>query len=236
MKEHGVPNSRLTVIKQTEDYVAPNGKHYARWICECNCDEHNIISTSGTNLKTGKVLSCGCLQKEVKSKRPIKENKRDLSGNFGILWTTNTNEEVYFDLEDTNKILKYSWYKDNTTGYVYTYIDKKRISMHHFLGYYFPDHHNKNKLDNRKENLVPCTKQENCRNVSPKANNTSGIIGVHWEKYTQKWLAYICLSGFHKNLGRFENKDGAIRARLKAEKEYFGEFAPQKNLFGQYGV
>ena len=30
MSEHGVSGSRLIVIRQAEDYVSPNGTHYAR--------------------------------------------------------------------------------------------------------------------------------------------------------------------------------------------------------------
>ena len=40
MSEHGVPDSRLTVIQQTEDYIRPDGRHEARWLCECSCKEN----------------------------------------------------------------------------------------------------------------------------------------------------------------------------------------------------
>ena len=33
MSEHGVSDSRLTVIRQDEDHISPNGKRYARWLC-----------------------------------------------------------------------------------------------------------------------------------------------------------------------------------------------------------
>ena len=39
-----------------------------------------------------------------------------------------------------------------------------------------------------------------------------------------------------KYLGSFKNKEGAIKARLEAEAKYFGEFAPQRHLFEQYGI
>lgn len=64
MSEHGVPDSRLTVIKQSEDYVSPGGQHQARWLCECGCEEHNRIVVRGISLKNGGTLSCGCLCKE----------------------------------------------------------------------------------------------------------------------------------------------------------------------------
>jgi hypothetical protein len=41
MWEHGVPDSRLIVIQQVEDYVDNNGNRQAQWLCECACEEHN---------------------------------------------------------------------------------------------------------------------------------------------------------------------------------------------------
>ena len=37
-------------------------------------------------------------------------------------------------------------------------------------------------------------------------------------------------------LGCFATFEEAVRARLEGEKRYFGEFAPQKHLYAQYGV
>lgn len=39
-----------------------------------------------------------------------------------------------------------------------------------------------------------------------------------------------------EDLSRFVNKEDAIRARLRAERQYFGEFAPQRHLFEEYGI
>lgn len=38
------------------------------------------------------------------------------------------------------------------------------------------------------------------------------------------------------HLGFFDDINNAIIARLIGEKEYFGEFSPQRHLFDQYGV
>lgn len=37
-------------------------------------------------------------------------------------------------------------------------------------------------------------------------------------------------------LGTFTLKEDATKARLAAEAKYFGEFAPQKHLFEEYGI
>lgn len=239
MWEHGVEGSRLTVLEQTEDYIKPNGEHVAMWLCECNCNEHKQIKVRGYHLKNGSTKSCGCLRIEQAIKKCVnnkKINKYSLLKDYGVLWTTNTNEEVYFNLNDAEKILQHSWYKDSE-GYASTHIGKTKVRMHTFLGYYRPDHRNRNKLDNRSYNLVSCTIRENNINVSIRSNNSSGIIGVYFNTLTSRWVAQINDSENHtKNLGSFINKEDAIRVRLEAETKYYGEFAPQRHLFEQYKI
>ena len=160
-----------------------------------------------------------------------------MSGEFGILWSSNTNEKIYFDLDVANDVLKHCWSVSGTTGYPVTTIDKKTIKMHIYLGYKKHDHHNRNKLDNRSCNLVMCTQQENVRNKSKQKNNKSGFTGVSWDKSRNKWIVLIEIDKkTPKYIGRFSNKEEAIRARLQAEMKYFGEFAPQRHLFKQYGI
>lgn len=56
MKEHGVPNSRLTVL-----YRAPNHGKKVYWHVKCECG--NELDVEGYSLN-GNTLSCGCLHKE----------------------------------------------------------------------------------------------------------------------------------------------------------------------------
>ena len=65
MKEHGVPDSKLTVIEQADDYIRPDGRHEAQWLCKCSCNNQNTIVTLGTSIKNGSTKSCGCLQREA---------------------------------------------------------------------------------------------------------------------------------------------------------------------------
>lgn len=51
-------------------------------------------------------------------------------------------------------------------------------------------------------------------------NNKSGYKGVTWLDSRQKWLAYIGFKGKQINLGYYDNKDDAIKARQKAEEKY----------------
>ena len=228
--------TRLTVLRQTDDRIYANGLHRACWLCECSCEKRNKVIVTGYDLKAEYTKSCGCLRNENLYNVVNKTNKRDLSGEFGILWSTNTNEEVYFDLEDAEKILQHCWYIDSSKGYPTTNIDKKPIAMHKFLGYYHPDHYNRNKLDNRKENLIPSAPKENNRNMPKRSTNTSGFIGVTWNKAMQKWQASITVDNVSIYLGCFYDKNEAIRERLKAELKYFKSSAPQRHLFEEYNI
>ena len=98
------------------------------------------------------------------------------------------------------------------------------------------DHIDRNPYNNTRENLRICSCLNNIRNRGINNNNTSGIIGVSWSKERNKWRSYIMLNHKQKFLGYYKELEDAIVARLRAEKEYFGEFAPQKDLFEKYDI
>lgn len=240
----GMTFGRLTVLEQAEDYVKPSGRHEAQWLCECSCSEHKKITVVGYDLKNGKTQSCGCLHRECVAKigrNNHLKNKYDLSNKIGVGWTSNTNQEFYFDLDDYDKIKDYYWYENiDKNGYhslrAYDPESKKKIIMEWIIcGKYF-DHANLNPLDNRKSNLRPATATESAQNRHKQNNNTSGIIGVYLRKRDCRWCAQINVNKERKFLGSFDTKKDAIITRLKAEKEYFKEFAPQKHLYKQYGI
>lgn len=148
--------------------------------------------------------------------------------------------EIFIDIEDVEKCKKYNWGIDKNLSYVRSFIDGKDVKLHNYImntpeGYEV-DHINRNPLDNRKCNLRICTIEENKRNRGLMKNNKSGIIGVIFYSRLQKWHSYITVNKKTISLGYYLNKDEAIIARLKAEKEYFKEYSPQKNLFDVYGI
>ena len=113
-------------------------------------------------------------------------------------------------------------------GYRYISIFSKAYPAHGIAWKYahgeFPvyniDHINGRKDDNRLKNLRDVTHLENSRNKPKREDNASGVMGIIWDKSRERWMAYIGLEGKFKNLGRFKNKDDAIKARKDAEKEY----------------
>lgn len=43
MSEHGVLNSRLTVIERAEDTFSPKGSRITNWKCKCDCGKIKVI-------------------------------------------------------------------------------------------------------------------------------------------------------------------------------------------------
>ena len=82
MWEHGVPDSRLTVIKRVEDYLNPDGTYAPQWLCECSCGNHTIKAISGYDLtkKNHPTRSCGCLVKEFDEIDGVIEELNEVSG------------------------------------------------------------------------------------------------------------------------------------------------------------
>ena len=247
MSEHGVSDSRLTVIEQVEDHVYADKQnkehHYAQWLCECNCDLHTRFIAVGEKIKSGKIKSCGCRQKEllIQRNKINHGNTYDLSGEYGIGYTSNTNKEFYFDLEDYNKIKDYCWCESHVkSGYIVISAQEpgtnKTIKMHQLIYGETCDHKDRNPLNNRKNNLRPATYSQQNMNRGIAKNNTSGFIGVYWIKNNKKWQASININHKKIHLGYFNDKNEAIKTRLKAEFQYYGEFAPQRHLFEVYGI
>lgn len=82
------------------------------------------------------------------------------------------------------------------------------------------DHRNGDGTDNRWVNLRDVSDQENSMNVRRRCDNTSTVTGVHLNKLTDKWEAYISVNKVRHHLGLFRHFDHAVAARKKAEKEH----------------
>lgn len=112
-------------------------------------------------------------------------------------------------------------------GYLRTQIDKKSYFNHLIIWVYvygrYPekniDHIDGNRANNKIENLREVTKLENAKNQKLYKNNGSGFSGVRFDKSLNKWRVQIGSGKNRKHIGIFEERDAAIRARQKAEKE-----------------
>lgn len=58
---------RLLVIKRDEDHAQNGNRKRTFWVCKCDCG--NIVSVNADSLKRGATNSCGCILKEVASRK-----------------------------------------------------------------------------------------------------------------------------------------------------------------------
>jgi hypothetical protein len=120
----------------------------------------------------------------------------------------------------------------NGDGYRVIMIDKKnypvgRLAFLYMCGYlpaYDVDHWNRDRSDDRWENLREATRGQNMMNGNLRTDNISGHRGVNVHGPTGKWRAYITANGKRRHLGLFSSFDLAVEARLTAEAKYHGEF------------
>jgi hypothetical protein len=103
----------------------------------------------------------------------------------------------------------------------------KKVKVHRLLinDHETVDHIDGDGLNNLRSNLRGCSFRENNLNKPVQSRSFTGIRGVSWSTSRGQWVSKIYVNGKSKWLGRFDNIDIAIGARLQAEKQYFGEFA-----------
>lgn len=77
------------------------------------------------------------------------------------------------------------------------------------------DHIDRDKRNNRWENLRCVTQRENLLNAGMRRDSTSGHKGVHFAKREGKWLAHATERGRLKHLGYFDTKEQAARRRIE---------------------
>lgn len=56
----GMKFGRLTVLRCADNDI----RGQAMWVCECDCGDHSISVVRGADLRSGKVMSCGCMHRE----------------------------------------------------------------------------------------------------------------------------------------------------------------------------
>ena len=111
---------------------------------------------------------------------------------------------------------------------------KKTFLVHRLVAIYFianpmnkkcVDHIDHDRKNNRIFNLRYATNQENSRNSSIQKNNTSGYIGVTYNKQKQKYRARYSLNCKLKHIGYYQTALEASEAYQAKIKVHYGEFA-----------
>ena len=83
MKEHDVPDSLLTVIKEVEPHITSGGNKQTQYLCKCNCGKEVILKSSA--IRNGNTKSCGCLKKKKLAERNAKNSSVKVGNRYGKL-------------------------------------------------------------------------------------------------------------------------------------------------------
>ena len=89
------------------------------------------------------------------------------------------------------------------------------------------DHINRDRRDNRRENLRLASQSQNHANAGPHAGkiHAPGYRGVTWSASCQRWYARLMHEGHSYSLGRFKTQDEAAHAYDRKAREIHGAFA-----------
>ena len=188
------------------DQESSNNHNCAYWICRCECG--TIKSVCEYSLLNGISKSCGCLSRELTSKRISRVNEIFLyeEVGYGIAYFNNSNEYFMFDIEDVDVVRSRCWHK-NSRGYATSNPrssdDSPEVLFHRLvLAKYMDvtgiivDHRNSNQLDNRKCNLWAGTQSNNLRNTPPRSN--TGEKHIHYDAKHDSYLCSIKYDGKYK--------------------------------------
>lgn len=140
---------------------------------------------------------------------------------------TRSGARILVDKEALKLVKDYTWCTTGT-GYAMSRSLGNAVLMHRLLagasrGDYV-DHINGDALDNRRQNLRLCSKQQNEFNTKIRTDNTTGYRGV-CKGRRGKFRAYIVKDGHQFHLGEFEKAVDAAKAYNEKAAELFGEFA-----------
>lgn len=200
------------------DHSDKQGTH---WLCECKCKNKVIVRRS--HLISGHTKSCGCFIKDFNSCKKL-INNYDLTGDYGVAWTTNNNEKFYFDIKDYERIKDYCWLEHD--GYI---VSSTGVFLHRLILFADEknmetvDHIDHNTKDNRKSNLREASYGENNRNRGLLKNNVLGLRGIYRFE-NGSYRATIVKDGMTYSKTN-KDLDFIIEWRRKKEIELFGEFA-----------
>lgn len=158
------------------------------------------------------------------------KNKYIIKNDLAYVELSNTKQVMVCDADIWKEQKHRTWWEHS--GYAKTHIMGKEVPFHSIVkkcpeGYVI-DHINRNRFDNRSENLRVTTKYVNSINKSASPLSSTGIKGVYKDKYGYK--VDISVKKKRIYLGTFKNIDDAIKARKNAELKYHNSIIEKETL------
>ena len=171
----------------------------------------NEFETRISSVKHGRTKSCGCINinKETLNHLTHGMSKHPLYKKWsGIKRRCYNPNEPSFERYGARGIRMCEEWKNNPKVFIdyviqlpYAMVDEYSIDRINTYGNYEP------------ENVRWATKHEQAANQRIRKGNTSGYIGVWYNKTSQKWQAGIGINKKNIHLGYFNTKEEAVIAR-----------------------
>ncbi|MBC1851202.1 IS630 transposase-related protein [Listeria seeligeri] len=208
--------NKLTIIEDTGKRTNSGNAVY-----KCQCDCGNTCETTLAKLRSGHTKSCGCLIKDTAAKKFKKyigmhKNRLTLISDTGN--RTNAGQRIVLcqcDCGNTCEVVFTKFNNGNTKSCGCLLIEKRK-------GEHEAERHVKAvKALREKKILSDGTNVATIASNKLRSNNKSGVTGVLFDESRQRWKAQIEFKGKKIYLGRFINKEDAVRARKEAEEKYF---------------
>lgn len=236
---------RLRVVE-----YAGSSKQRVVWKCVCDCG--SIVYKTTTQLRYSRKLLCDKCWGKIKDPEMILQNRDSPEilatlKKYTKIFQRNENvyefhedyvlinDKIIIDKDDFNLIDSFSnKITINSSGYAVMKYFGKDLFLHRIiLGLpvdfnnntkEIGEHKDGNRLNNRKNNLRICIKENNAKNCALYKNNTSGVKGVSWLPRLNKYQVSINVNKKNIYLGVYSDINEATKIRKEAEEKYFGEF------------
>lgn len=213
---------RLVAIKMDNSH-RPSKSTRAYWLFQCDCGKETIAS--GTDVRSGKIKSCGCLHDEMASKRFYKHGMS--STKLGYVYESmkqrclNSNCKDYKNYGGRGITICSDWKNNSRSFFNWAitngYSDGLSIDRINVNGNYEPTNCRWTTAKVQADNKRPrkCYISKNIR-----SDNKSGIRGVSFDKSKNKWVASMRFN--HQQVLRrtFDTKQEAAQERQRFEKKY----------------
>lgn len=186
---------RLTVLGDVGKRTKNKG---ILWQCLCECGQ--IAFVKGAHLKNGATRSCGCLNREARSKRRTK----DLTG------YENDNFIVLKKIGSRNNRVDWLCRCKHCNGT--TELNSNEIEATKSCGCL--------KKGASKEYMASIMDPESLKSTKPTAKSSTGVRGVYYRKNRGIYQAFINVDKKQVYLGSSKNFHEAVALRREAEKEY----------------